>query len=43
MLPILYYAFQVFGVERSPKAAMLKMPKLGGHVAWFTDLLDQVR
>lgn len=33
---------KVFGVERSPKAAMLKMPKLGGHVAWFTDLLDQL-
>ncbi|KAK6736018.1 hypothetical protein RB195_018977 [Necator americanus] len=32
---------KVFGVERAPKAAMLKMPKFGGHVARFTDLIDQ--
>uniref|UniRef100_A0A915PR04 Uncharacterized protein n=1 Tax=Setaria digitata TaxID=48799 RepID=A0A915PR04_9BILA len=34
--------FQVFGVERSPKATMPKMPKLGGHIARFTDCLDQL-
>lgn len=33
---------KVFGVERVPKTAMLKMPKLGGHVVWFTELLDQL-
>ncbi|VDM39606.1 unnamed protein product [Toxocara canis] len=33
---------KVFGVDRAPKAAMLKMPKLGGHVARFTDLIDQL-
>ncbi|EPB66972.1 hypothetical protein ANCCEY_13942, partial [Ancylostoma ceylanicum] len=32
---------KVFGVDRAPKAAMLKMPKFGGHVARFTDLIDQ--
>ena len=33
---------KVFGVERAPKADMLKMPKLGGHVARFTELMEQV-
>uniref|UniRef100_A0A914XHF7 EcoEI R protein C-terminal domain-containing protein n=1 Tax=Plectus sambesii TaxID=2011161 RepID=A0A914XHF7_9BILA len=33
---------KVFGVERAPKAGMLKMPKLGGHVARFTELIEQV-
>ncbi|VDN03179.1 unnamed protein product [Thelazia callipaeda] len=33
---------KVFGVERSPRAVMLKMPKLSGHVAWFTDYLQQL-
>ncbi|VDM65706.1 unnamed protein product, partial [Strongylus vulgaris] len=33
---------KVFGVDRAPKAAMLKMPKFGGHVARFTELIDQV-
>uniref|UniRef100_A0A915CH43 Globin family profile domain-containing protein n=1 Tax=Parascaris univalens TaxID=6257 RepID=A0A915CH43_PARUN len=33
---------KVFGVERAPKAAMLKMPKFGGHVVRFTDLIDQL-
>ncbi|KAF8360401.1 glb-12 [Pristionchus pacificus] len=32
----------VFGVNRAPKAAMLSMPKLGGHVARFTDLFEQI-
>ncbi|VDM97495.1 unnamed protein product, partial [Onchocerca ochengi] len=32
----------VFGVERSPRAAMLKMPKFGGHIARFADCLDQL-
>ncbi|KAK5973600.1 GLOBIN domain-containing protein, partial [Trichostrongylus colubriformis] len=32
---------KVFGVERAPKAGMLKMPKFGGHVARFTDFIDQ--
>ncbi|VDO25172.1 unnamed protein product [Brugia timori] len=31
-----------FGVERSPKATMPKMPKLGGHIVRFTDCLDQL-
>ena len=34
--------FQVFGVDRAPKATMQKMPKFGGHVARVTDFLDQV-
>ncbi|KAM3718594.1 Glycine--tRNA ligase beta subunit [Dirofilaria immitis] len=34
--------FQAFGVERSPKATMIKMPKLGGHIARFADCLDQL-
>uniref|UniRef100_A0A0N5C2G4 GLOBIN domain-containing protein n=1 Tax=Strongyloides papillosus TaxID=174720 RepID=A0A0N5C2G4_STREA len=33
---------KVFGVERAPKVSMLKMPKLGGHVSRFTDLIDQL-
>uniref|UniRef100_A0A0K0ES06 GLOBIN domain-containing protein n=1 Tax=Strongyloides stercoralis TaxID=6248 RepID=A0A0K0ES06_STRER len=33
---------KVFGVERAPKVSMLKMPKLGGHVARFTELIDQL-
>ncbi|CAJ0607526.1 unnamed protein product [Cylicocyclus nassatus] len=33
---------KVFGVDRAPKAAMLKMPKFGGHVARFTELIDQI-
>nr|CDJ85561.1 CRE-GLB-12 protein [Haemonchus contortus] len=32
---------KVFGVERAPKAGMLKMPKFGGHVARFTELIEQ--
>ncbi|KAL3995280.1 hypothetical protein ACH3XW_25165 [Acanthocheilonema viteae] len=31
-----------FGVERSSKATMPKTPKLGGHIAWFADCLDQL-
>ncbi|CAB3411372.1 unnamed protein product [Caenorhabditis bovis] len=33
---------KVFGVDRAPRAVMLKMPKFGGHVARFTDLIDQL-
>jgi hypothetical protein len=33
---------KVFGVERVPRASMLKSPKLGGHVARFTELLELV-
>ncbi|CAD6194456.1 unnamed protein product [Caenorhabditis auriculariae] len=33
---------KVFGVDRAPRPVMLKMPKFGGHVARFTDLLDQL-
>lgn len=32
---------KVFGVDRAPKAGMLKMPKFGGHVARFTEFIDQ--
>ncbi|VDL76845.1 unnamed protein product [Nippostrongylus brasiliensis] len=32
---------KVFGVERTPKAGMQKMPKFGGHVARFTELIEQ--
>ncbi|VDK84749.1 unnamed protein product [Litomosoides sigmodontis] len=35
-------SFQPFGVERSSRATMLKMPKLGGHIARFADCLDQL-
>ncbi|PIO62736.1 hypothetical protein TELCIR_15692 [Teladorsagia circumcincta] len=30
-----------FGVDRAPKAGMLKMPKFGGHVARFSEFIDQ--
>uniref|UniRef100_A0AC35U4T3 GLOBIN domain-containing protein n=1 Tax=Rhabditophanes sp. KR3021 TaxID=114890 RepID=A0AC35U4T3_9BILA len=33
---------KVFGVERAPKVSMLKMPKLGGHVARVTEFIDQL-
>ncbi|KAK0393606.1 hypothetical protein QR680_000305 [Steinernema hermaphroditum] len=32
---------KVFGVERVPRPNQLKMPKLGGHVARVTDIIDQ--
>ncbi|TMS33227.1 hypothetical protein L596_000989 [Steinernema carpocapsae] len=32
---------KVFGVERVPRPNMLKMPKLGGHVARVTDIIEQ--
>uniref|UniRef100_A0A1I7YWT2 GLOBIN domain-containing protein n=1 Tax=Steinernema glaseri TaxID=37863 RepID=A0A1I7YWT2_9BILA len=32
---------KVFGVERVPRPNMLKMPKLGGHVARVNDIFDQ--
>ncbi|CAI4232849.1 unnamed protein product [Auanema sp. JU1783] len=33
---------KVFGVDRAPRATMTKMPKFGGHIARFTEFLDQV-
>ncbi|MFH4974764.1 hypothetical protein AB6A40_001473 [Gnathostoma spinigerum] len=33
---------QMFGVERTPKAGMVKMPQLGGHVARMADLFEQL-
>ncbi|CAJ0568696.1 unnamed protein product, partial [Mesorhabditis spiculigera] len=33
---------KVFGVERAPKATMSKMPKFGGHIARFSEFLEQV-
>ncbi|KAE9547618.1 hypothetical protein FO519_009171 [Halicephalobus sp. NKZ332] len=33
---------KVFGVDRAPKATMLKMPKFGGHVARMTDFIEQM-
>ena len=33
---------QLFGVDRAPKATMLKMPKFGGHVSRMADFLEQM-
>ncbi|KAL3090328.1 hypothetical protein niasHS_006780 [Heterodera schachtii] len=33
---------RLFGVDRAPKATMLKMPKLGGHVARMADFIEQM-
>ncbi|CAK5074466.1 unnamed protein product [Meloidogyne enterolobii] len=33
---------RIFGVERAPKAAMLKMPKLGGHASRMADFIEQM-
>jgi hypothetical protein len=33
---------KMFGVDRVPKVNMLRMPKLGGHVARMTDFFEQV-
>uniref|UniRef100_A0AC35G4N1 Globin family profile domain-containing protein n=1 Tax=Panagrolaimus sp. PS1159 TaxID=55785 RepID=A0AC35G4N1_9BILA len=33
---------KLFGVDRAPKATMLKMPKFGGHVSRMTDFLEQM-
>ncbi|KAI3409763.1 hypothetical protein GPALN_006140 [Globodera pallida] len=33
---------RIFGVERAPKATMLKMPKLGGHVSRMADFIEQM-
>ncbi|CAD5217250.1 unnamed protein product [Bursaphelenchus xylophilus] len=33
---------KVFGADRVPKVNMIKMPKLGGHVARMTDFLEQM-
>lgn len=33
---------KVFGVDMTPKANMMKMPKLGGHVARMAEFFDQM-
>uniref|UniRef100_A0A914Y4B8 Globin family profile domain-containing protein n=1 Tax=Panagrolaimus superbus TaxID=310955 RepID=A0A914Y4B8_9BILA len=33
---------KLFGVDRAPKATMLKMPKFGGHVSRMADFLEQM-
>ncbi|KAF7632538.1 hypothetical protein Mgra_00008053 [Meloidogyne graminicola] len=33
---------KIFGVERAPKVAMLKMPKLGGHASRMADFIEQM-
>uniref|UniRef100_A0A1I7VLJ6 GLOBIN domain-containing protein n=1 Tax=Loa loa TaxID=7209 RepID=A0A1I7VLJ6_LOALO len=38
----LHESFQPFDAERSSKVAMPKLPKLSGHIARFTDCLDQL-
>ncbi|KAE9414915.1 hypothetical protein Angca_000322, partial [Angiostrongylus cantonensis] len=32
---------KAFSIDRVPKAGMLRMPKFGGHISRFTDLLDK--
>lgn len=33
---------KVFGVDRAPRAAMLKMPKFGGHILRFYEFMEQL-
>ncbi|KJH47910.1 hypothetical protein DICVIV_05977 [Dictyocaulus viviparus] len=36
-----YNSPKAFGVERAPKAGMLKMPKFGGHISRFANFMEQ--